>query len=180
MESYSHFQLMADYNLRMNEQFFEAAKKLPEDDLRAEKGAFFGSILGTLNHILVGDLIWLSRFSIHSIRYQSLRQLQNLPQPQSLNQIIYQSLDLLAPVRKHVDGSIKIWLYNEAVESDFDKTLVYRNTKGIESERKFGELVSHLFNHQTHHRGQVSTLLFQAGIDVGVTDYLLNIPDQRS
>lgn len=180
MEYCSHFKLMADYNIRMNQQFFDAAKNVPEDELRADKGAYFGSILGTLNHILVGDLIWLSRFSKHSMRYKSLRELQRLPQPQSLSQILCQSLDSLASVRKQVDNSIKNWICNEVVESDFEKSLVYRNTKGIESERDFGELVSHLFNHQTHHRGQVSTLLFQAGIDVGVTDYLVDIPDKMA
>lgn len=180
MEYKSHFLLMADYNLRMNEQFYEAADKLTEDEIRADRGAYFGSILGTLNHILVGDLIWLSRFSTHSKNYESLVALKELPHPESLDQVLYQSLELLKPIRSQVDLSIRTWLANEVDESDFSKTLVYKNTKGVVSERSFGELVSHLFNHQTHHRGQVSTLLSQAGGDIGVTDYLVNIPDLRA
>lgn len=179
MKYQSHFLLMADYNLRMNEQFYEAAGKLTQEEVSADKGAFFGSILGTLNHILVGDLIWLSRFSTHSTRYQSLKTLQELPQPEGLDQILYPSLELLAPVRQQIDAAIKRWLENEVEESDFTKTLTYKNVKGVTSERNFGELVSHFFNHQTHHRGQASTLLNQLGVDVGVTDFLIDIPDVR-
>ncbi|MAC46924.1 MAG: hypothetical protein CMI12_08730 [Oceanospirillum sp.] len=56
----------------------------------------------------------------------------------------------------------------------------YSNTQGIVSQRNFAELVSHLFNHQTHHRGQVSTLLSQNGIDIGITDFLMEIPDKNT
>ncbi|MFC3150755.1 DinB family protein [Litoribrevibacter euphylliae] len=179
MEYQSHFILMADYNLRMNEQFYEAAGKLSEEEVSADKGAFFGSILGTLNHILVGDLIWLSRFSTHSTRYQSLRALKDLPQPEGLDHVLYPSLELLTPVRQQVDASIKRWLETEVEASDFTKTLTYQNVKGVTSERNFGELASHFFNHQTHHRGQASALLNQLGVDVGVTDFLIDIPDMR-
>lgn len=179
MEYRSHFILMAEYSQFMNEQFFEVAAKLTEDQLSVDRGAFFGSILGTFNHILVGDLIWLSRFSTHSDRFKSLIAVQGLPHPKSLNQVIYPNLELLKPIRVQVDAAIKHWLAYEIEEGDFSRTLVYKSTTGIESERDFGELVYHLFNHQTHHRGQVSTLLNQAGVDVGITDYLHNIPELK-
>ncbi|CAM3083108.1 DinB family protein [Moritella viscosa] len=57
---------------------------------------------------------------------------------------------------------------------------MYSNTAGAVSERNFGALVSHLFNHQTHHRGQLSTILNQLDIDVGVTDLLIEIEDCRA
>ena len=63
---------------------------------------------------------------------------------------------------------------------DFSRNLDYSNTKGVKSTRNFGELVSHLFNHQTHHRGQVSTLLNQMGHDIGTTDYLFDIPEMSA
>ena len=174
-----HFLLMADYNQRMNNQLFEAADKLTTEELCADRGAFFTSILGTLNHILVGDLIWLSRFSSHSNSYRSLADLSELPKPAGLSDVIYPELSSLRDARSRVDSSIKRWLAEEVKEADFSKSLAYANTKGVVSERNFGELLFHLFNHQTHHRGQVTTLLNQQGIDVGTTDFLIDIPDMK-
>ena len=62
-------------------------------------------------------------------------------------------------------------------ESDFEEDFLYRNTQGLEFQNNFGEVVEHLFNHQTHHRGQVSTLLNQLGKDIGITDFIVDIPD---
>ena len=73
----------------MNEQIFVASSALSEETLVADKGAFFDSILGTLNHIMVGDLIWLSRFSKHSPQYKSLAELELYSKPKALNEIIY-------------------------------------------------------------------------------------------
>ncbi|MEH6580029.1 MAG: DinB family protein [Amphritea sp.] len=174
-----HFLLMADYNQRMNNQLFEAAGKLSTEELCADRGTFFSSVLGTLNHILVGDLIWLARFATHSDRYRSLADLSELPKPEGLNDVIYPKLSALRNARREVDWSIKCWLADEVQDTDFSKSLAYASTKGVESERNFGELVCHLFNHQTHHRGQVTTLLNQQGIDVGITDFLIDIPDLK-
>lgn len=63
-------------------------------------------------------------------------------------------------------------------DGDLDYVLSYRNSKGVASRRRFGSLLTHFFNHQTHHRGQVTTLLSQAGVDVGVTDLLVRIADE--
>ncbi|WP_236588719.1 DinB family protein [Amphritea japonica] len=168
---------MADYNQRMNDQVYTASSKLDSDQLGADSGAFFSSILGTLNHILVGDLLWLSRFSLHSARYHSLKGLSALPRPKHLNEILYPELVLLVKARNFVDGTINQWLNEEIREDDFARGLVYANSQGVVSERNFGELLSHFFNHQTHHRGQVSTLLYQHDIDIGCTDFLIDIPD---
>ena len=174
-----HFLLMADYNQRMNNQIFEASSKLSKEELCVDRGAFFDSILGTLNHILVGDLIWLARFSTHSDSYRSLADLSELPRPAGLNEVIYPNLSSLSDARRRVDSSIHLWLAEEVKDADFSKSLAYANSKGVESERNFGELVFHLLNHQTHHRGQVTTLLNQQGIDVGITDFLIDIPDMK-
>ena len=177
MDLRNHFILMADYNLRMNDQVYAASSKLDAEKLRADDGAFFGSVLGTLNHILVGDLLWLSRFALHSDRYQSLNSLSALPKPKALDETLYPELDLLVKARKFVDKTIRQWLDEEIRADDFNRSLVYANSKGVVCERDFCELLSHFFNHQTHHRGQISTLLHQQNIDVGVTDLLIEIPD---
>ena len=177
MNYLSHFQLMAHYNCRMNKQLYVAANRLPEHELRTDKGAFFKSILGTLNHILVGDLVWLLRFIEHSHRYQSLIGLRNLRQPQRLDEILYDNLDSLEAVRFKVDKIIEYWLHNEVQECDLHQPLSYKNTLGAHYKKDFAKLISHMFNHQTHHRGQVSTLFNQLGVDIGETDYLIDIPN---
>lgn len=180
MEHSAHFLLMARYNQRMNQQVYAAAGRLTPQELVQERGAFFGSILGTLNHLLVGDLIWLRRFAAHSERYEALNALGVLPIPNRLDDLLYHHLDDLEPVRCTVDMVILSWLDHEVEEGDFSRSLEYRNVQGVSFERDFGELLSHLFNHQTHHRGQVSTLLSQCGQDVGVTDFLMDILEVES
>lgn len=172
-----HFILMADYNHRMNNQVIETSMHLSEEALTKDRGTYFRSIIGTLNHILVGDIIWLSRFSTHSDHYESLKALTKLPKPQALDDVIFSNLSSFSKARNEIDSSLSLWLKYEVVENDFSQSLSYSNTKGIVSERNFGELVCHLFNHQTHHRGQLTTLLNQLGLDVGVTDFLIDIPE---
>ena len=171
-----HFQMMAKYNDRMNNQILSVVESLNPIDLTENKGAYFKSIIGTLNHILVGDIIWLSRFNLHSESYVSLKCVTTLPKPKSLSDVLYPDLKLYKCVRKKVDSALVNWLDKDINVSDFHRNLEYSNTAGIKSSRNFGELVSHLFNHQTHHRGQVSTLLNQMGHDIGATDFLYEIP----
>jgi len=91
--------------------------------------------------------------------------------------MVFSSIESLFQVREKVDSLICSWIKDEAKDGDFNGYLEYANMKGVVSKRDFGELVSHLFNHQTHHRGQVTTLLNQMGHDVGMTDFLFEIPD---
>ncbi len=181
MNTLHHFQLMAQYNLRMNAQVYTAASQLSADDLAKDMGAFFKSILGTLNHIMVGDLFWLNRFALlhgaDSNKFANLQAaLQHFPKPNALNQILFEDLSELHKTRKNLDAAIQAWLRKDASAQDFTLDLTYHNSKGEGATRDFGELLAHLFNHQTHHRGQVSTLLSQKGFDVGGTDFLLDIP----
>jgi len=180
MNPLSHFILMADYNHRMNTQFSEVIVKLSDEENTEDLGAYFTSIMGTLNHILVGDIIWLSRFSTHSSNYLALKSVLELPKPNGLNDILFHEFSSFKIAREKVDLLLSNWLKNEAKVNDFTKNLEYSNTQGIISIRNFGELLYHLFNHQTHHRGQLSTLLNQKGFDVGVTDFLIEIPEMSA
>ncbi len=172
----THIKLKAKYSRRMNVQVYESALQLSDDDLVADMGAFFGSINGVLNHILVGDLLWFSRFSKLSARYGSLVKILDLRQPTSLSEILFNDTAELWVCRQRVDALIEAWSLTELEDQDGEQPLRYANAKGEVSTRRFSELVSHAFNHQTHHRGQVSTLLYQKGIDIGVTDYLMDVP----
>lgn len=173
----SQFELLAAYNQWMNSKIYEAAGNLSATDLAKDRGAFFGSILGTLNHILVGDTIWLKRFATHPSCFNSLRAVADLQSPTSLDQIIFDDLRSLTERRMWLDLQIIDWIAGLS-ESDLNFVLSYHNTKGISANKRYSSLVLHFFNHQTHHRGQVSTLLTQAGVDLGVTDLLAQIPEE--
>lgn len=177
MDLTEHFRLMAQYNQWMNERIHSAAKSLSPNTLWENKGAFFGSLMGTANHLVVGDLIWLDRFSRHPSRFSALNALSSYPEPSALDQVLYRDLVDWAQARQGLDLIILDWV-SQISDSDLDQPLVYHNMRGVEARKRFGDLVSHFFNHQTHHRGQISTLLSQEGVDLGVTDLLALIPNE--
>jgi len=168
--------LMSRYNRWMNQAVYEAARTLPGQEVTRDRGAFFGSILQTLNHIAAADLIWLHRFAQHPAATALRAALAGWPAPTSLRQPMAPSLEALEKQRQALDEVIDQWVHTFSPELLAD-TLSYRNMAGEVHAKHLGSLVQHFFNHQTHHRGQASTLLFQAGVDVGVTDLLAMIPD---
>jgi len=174
----SNIQLMGRYNQWMNARLYEAAGKLPITIIKEDQKAFFGSIHGTLNHLMVGDILWLKRFAAHPSKYPALDFIRQADTPTTLKQILYEDFAVLSEKRAKLDLAIVAWT-SELAEPDLKMHLTYHNTKGEAFSRVFGSLILHLFNHQTHHRGQVTTLLFQSGVDVGVTDLLALIPDVR-
>jgi uncharacterized damage-inducible protein DinB len=172
-----HIQRMATYNRFMNDKLIAAADQLSPAQLLENKGAFFGSILGTLNHVLVGDLLWLHRFKHHSAEYTTLDGLAAFPVPTALDQQLYTNLADFKTVRHQLDTLILAWV-NQITPEDLQRTLHYRRVNGEQNKRSFAGLLMHFFNHQTHHRGQTTTLFSQAGVDVGATDLLLLIPEE--
>lgn len=172
-----HIRLMAQYNQWMNEKLYQTAAQLSAEQLVQNRGAFFGSVLGTLNHILVGDIIWLQRLGTHPAAHRALDPVRRIERPTSLDQILHRDLATLSEEREKLDAVIIAWA-GELSRADLDHILDYRNMKGVPQRKSFGTLVLNLFNHQTHHRGQATTLLSQAGLDVGVTDLLALIPEE--
>lgn len=170
-----HVILMANYNAWMNAKVYEIAAKLSPEALALDRKAFFKSILGTLNHIVVGDTLWLKRFAMHPSKHVTLDPVRAMAAPTALNQILFHDLRTLAEHRRLLDSVINAWAAS-LTESDLRHSLLYANTQGQQFQRRFSSLVIHFFNHQTHHRGQATTLLMQAGQDVGVTDLLALIP----
>lgn len=172
----TQFRLLADYNRLMNERLYAAAELLDSEVLEEDKGAFFVSILGTLNHLMVGDLIWLKRFAEHPAQFQSLQSVREMRSPVVLDQILFDDLYALWNERARLDA-VLIALCEELGEGDLAQTLAYRNMEGALHRSAFADLLLHLFLHQTHHRGQISVLLSQEEIDVGETDLLELIPE---
>lgn len=172
------FALLAQYNASMNDKLYASAARLSPEQLHEDRGAFFGSLIGTMNHIVVGDTLWLQRFARHPAPFPALQPVLAMPAPSSLTETVSADLAQLAAHRRRLDAIITDWI-GELDEGALEHVLHYANTRGIASEKRFGSLVLHFFNHQTHHRGQCSTLLSQAGVDLGVTDLLALIPNSR-
>jgi uncharacterized damage-inducible protein DinB len=154
----SHNQLMAQYNEWMNSRMYALCASLPDSELRKDRGAFFKSIYATLNHIAYGDLAFLSRFT------------GNPSVVPELGADLFGTFELLRAERAALDQRILVWA--ESLSSSWlAETLTYRSKiDGKSRTVPRWMLVTHMFNHQTHHRGQVTTLLSQMGLDVGTTD----------
>ena len=178
MNRTTHIQLMAEYNKAMNHRLFALAETLPAETLSRNVGAFFGSILGTLNHLAVGDTIWLKRLAMHGSFSVALRPVESVATPTRLDEQLFAALTPLAQYRQWLDGLI-VEFSQQLSDESLDVPLSYVNTKGVASSRDMYGVLAHFFNHQTHHRGQVTTLLNQAGIDPGVTDLLVLLPELR-
>ena len=153
-----HARLQARYNRWMNEKVFAAAARLPEAAYRADRGAFFGSIHGTLNHLVLVDRFWLGWLQGPPERFASL------------DQELHADLARLAAERARLDGRIEAWAAGLTAETLAGETTFESLTMGTRNTIATWPCVIHLFNHQIHHRGQVTTLLTQAGCDVGATD----------
>lgn len=176
MPSCAELKLLAAYNAGMNRKLYAAAARLSEEQLHADRKAFFGSLFGTMNHLVAADTIWLTRFAQHPAGFAALAAFRDGPVPSDLRQPYGSGLATLQAHRLRLDGTIEA-LAAELLPAHVEQVLVYRNTRGTEYRKRFGDLLLHLFNHQTHHRGQASTLLTQAGVDIGVTDLLELVPD---
>ena len=149
---------MAQYNRWMNRKIYAAATRLGDAERKRDLGAFFKSVEGTLNHLLWGDQVWFGRFVGEQLAAGKA------------DTMIEPDFPALRERREALDERIVEWARTVAPEC-LASTL--RWTSGIEGkvrELPFAVCVTQMFNHQTHHRGQVTTLLMQLGIDPGETD----------
>ena len=154
----------ARYNRWMNEKLYECAATLSDEARKRDLGAFFKSIHGTFNHILVADRIWLARFKGEAVPSGFI----GPSGVRSLDQELYADFDELRRQRALTDGELTAWI-SELTQERLSGPLVYLRG-GRRDEFPLWAAVAHLSNHQTHHRGQVTTLLTQQGRDPGVTD----------
>ena len=168
-----NYRFLARYNGWFNTRLYDACERLDDAGRHAPRGAFFGSIHGTLNHILWGDMVWLGRLAAQAQAGDAAlpAALLVLPDGARHETTLHADWAALRAHRAGLDAALQAWL--AAVPDDFaQRTMRYRNTQGVAREHPVWQALTHLFNHQTHHRGQVTTLLAQAGVDVGVTDLI--------
>jgi uncharacterized damage-inducible protein DinB len=147
MRMKAQFEMLAAYNAWVNERLYGGATKIADADYRADRGAFFGSLHGTLNHLLLGDRIWMHRFTGEG------------DEPKQLDAILHDDFASLRAARQAEDRRIVAYV-GRLTNADLQGTLRYRSTRSpAEIEQQLAPLLIHFFNHQTHHRGQAHCLL---------------------
>jgi uncharacterized damage-inducible protein DinB len=168
----ANYQFLARYNRWFNSRLFDACEQLPDAERRRDHGAFFGSIHGSLNHLLWADRLWLGRFIAQGVEFPALRsELLELPAGAVHRTVLHEEWAALRRARDALDEAIDAWVRD--MPADFPTcTMRYSNTQGVPRAHPAWQALTHFFNHQTHHRGQITTLLSQAGVDVGVTDII--------
>jgi uncharacterized damage-inducible protein DinB len=156
----------------MNARLYESAVSLSEEERRRDVGAFFRSLHGTLGHILLADRLWLSRFADSGRGFRALPERVLLRNSDSLDRDLHPDFAELRDERALTDAAIEAWV-RELDDGILASRLCYANSKGLEIEQAYWEAITHFFNHQTHHRGQATTILMQLGRDPGPTDLLV-------
>ena len=146
----SHFVMFAHYNRWANERLYAAARALPDAEYRRPRGVFFGSLHATLNHLVVTDRIWLRRLTGTG------------PEQTRLDEILFEQIDPLEAARREEDA--RMIAYVESLgEEDLAASFTYRPISNpVEMTQPRGPALAHIFNHQTHHRGQAHALVTMA------------------
>lgn len=147
---------MAHYNRWMNEKLYAACARLDDAGRKRDRGAFFGSVHATLNHLLLADQAWMQRLSGEAVTMRSPRD------------EVHADFGALAAARAAMDERLLQWA--QALPAKGGEFRFFSVSYQRERVLPLHAVVLQVFNHQTHHRGQLTTLLSQAGIDVGVTD----------
>ena len=155
----SQYRTLARFNRWANEKIYDCAANLSETDYRRDRGAFFGSVHNTLNHLLVVDRIWRGRLEGEESGIRAL------------DQILYEDFEPLREARSREDEAL-IAFADGVGPDDVSRPLAYRGIDGSTYEVPVGLILNTLFNHQTHHRGQVHCLLTQSGITIPALDIL--------
>jgi uncharacterized damage-inducible protein DinB len=151
---------LARYNRWMNGKLYDCAAQLDDAARKEDVGAFFKSIHGTLNHLLLADRVWMGRFTGPPFV------------PGSLADQLYADFGELRRERARTDVAIEAYVAT-LDDAALARTLEYTSiSKPAPQSKPLGLALAHFFNHQTHHRGQVTALLMQRGIDPGVTDLI--------
>jgi uncharacterized damage-inducible protein DinB len=156
-----HLAMFARYNAWANELIYDATAALPDADYRADRGVFFKSLHGTLNHLLVADRIWMKRFTGSG------------DAPGRLDAILFEDLASLRAARRAEDARIVTYI-DGLSDDDLQGRLSYRTvTNPRDVEQPLAPALLHFFNHQTHHRGQAHAILTGLGQNAPSLDLLL-------
>lgn len=147
----SHFQMMAAYNRWANGRIYEACGALDAEEFCRDTGAFFRSAMGTLNHLLAADRIWMKRFTGRG------------EAPAQLDAILHRDYPALRIAREAEDDRICQWIDAQGEEQIAGRFTYMTVTDLRTVSQRLAPALVHLFNHQTHHRGQAHMVLTVLG-----------------
>jgi uncharacterized damage-inducible protein DinB len=171
MDLITQFGTMAQYNTWMNQGIYDSCGALSDEERKRDLHAFFGSIHRTLNHLLLTDRVQMGRF-VGADLTRSLNERGNPIEIRSLDQELYADFATLRREREKTDARIEAWT-SEITPQFLARDMLYDAMSAVGRYRvPMWIAVTHFFNHQTHHRGQITTLLTQLGRAPGVTDLM--------
>ena len=168
--------MMSLYNQRINNQLINCCLSLPEKDLHKETHSFFANIISYWNHILFGDLILLNRLAATELTHLKLENLAKFPTPETTQDIYHTKFQKLVSLRQDVDELI-ISFCEHLTEAECEQVIHYQTTEGESVSKKVADVIQHIFNHQTHHRGQLTCVLSQMDVDYGCMDLPIIVPE---
>lgn len=155
-----HFLRLAEYNRWANERVFASVAELSEEEYKADRKAFFRSIHGTLNHLLAVDLLWVGRLAPPAFR------------PSGYDMILEQRFAALRQRRQALDRRI-VDVVGGLDDARIRGPFSWTTLEGEPQSLPLSRVLTHFFNHQTHHRGQVHDMLSQTGREPPPLDFYL-------
>ena len=156
----AHFTMFAAYNAWANRRLYQACSEMDDADRRKDVGGFFGSLFGGLNHLICTDQVWMRRFTGTG------------PAPTSLSDVPFEGFEELRTARIALDARMAEYIATLS-ERDIERSFSYTSiTLPDPITQPLGTVLAHLFNHQTHHRGQCHHMLTAAGHDAPPLDLM--------
>lgn len=154
------FETFSRYSQWMNEKLYTICNAMSEEERTREMGAPFHSIHGTFNHLLLVNRLWLARFQGHDYPIQSL------------GDELYHNFDELHREHIKTDHAVDAWLASLSESALATPFTFHSRSRNQDNTFLLVDLMLHFFNHQTHHRGQITAMIEALGYDCGVTDLL--------
>lgn len=156
----AYFVLQARYSQWINNRLYDVCATLVDAERKQDRGVFFGSIHGTWNHLLLGDRLWMARLQDQSQPYQRL------------DLELYADFSELRAAQTTDDQALLEWVQNLSAD-DLERRIAFRSlSTGQDKELAVATMLTTLFIHKTHHRGQITALLSQCGCDYGAIDFI--------
>ena len=146
-----HFAMMATYNAWANRRLYRMARQLSDEQYRRDVSVYFKSLHGTLNHLLTADSIWMWRLTGQGVC------------PTGLDVVLFDDLGALDEARRAEDERLVSFVGN-LTDARLEAAIEYRMFNGRSRSQRLAEVLAHLFNHQTHHRGQAHAILTLLGV----------------
>ncbi|HUX49647.1 MAG TPA: DinB family protein [Spirochaetia bacterium] len=163
---------LVHYNSAVNKKLFDLLESVPESILQKSVGSYYNSIVGLLNHVLRSDLAWLGRFREP---FPDRKMLQStvveLPTGMAAGSHIHEDLPSLRARRFELD-LVFVQFVESLSPAELAREFTYRNARGVTLTNVIEDILLHLFNHQTHHRGAISQILDSENIEHDISSYI--------